>query len=176
MTISSTGYGAGTRDFQEHANVLRVVIGEASGAAESTSVSVLEANIDDSTPQVLGFAMDRLLEAGALDVTLSPLYMKKNRPGSLLSVIARPEDCERLAQIVLDETTTLGLRVYSAERRVKARHTIEIDTARGRVRIKVSQDGSFAPEYDDCRRLAIETGVPLKVILAEASLAYLNRQ
>ncbi len=174
MRITATGYGAGDKDFPEHANVLRVLIGESSGAAEATTVSVLEANIDDSSPQLLGYAMERLLESGALDVTLELVLMKKNRPGTLLRVIAAQEDSEALAQLIFAETTTLGLRIYSAERRVKARHIAEIETAHGKVRIKVSENGSFAPEYEDCRRIARETGVPLKQILAEASLAYLK--
>lgn len=172
MHITATGYGAGDKDFQEHANVLRVLIGETSTADEATTVSVLEANIDDSSPQVLGYAMERLLEAGALDVTLESLLMKKNRPGTLVRVIAKPEDREALAQLMFAETSTLGLRIYSAERRVKERHTLEVETAHGKVRIKIAQDGSYAPEYEDCRKLARETGVPLKQILAEANLAY----
>lgn len=176
MMISATGYGAGDRDFPDHANVLRVIIGELSGAAESTSVSVLEANIDDASPQVLGYAMERLLEAGALDVTLEPIYMKKNRPGTLLRVIGQPEHRESLAQLMFAETTTLGLRVYEAERRVKARTIREVETAYGKVRFKTSDNGSYAPEYDDCRRLAIERGVPLKEVLAQANLAYLNNR
>src|SRR6202521_510170 len=172
MQITATGYGAGDKDFQEHANVLRVLIGETSRAEEATTVAVLEANIDDSSPQVLGYAMERLLEAGALDVTLESVLMKKNRQGSLLRVIARPEDREMLAQVMFAETSTLGLRIYPAERRVKARRSIEIDTPHGRVRIKIAENGSFAPEYEDCRKIARETGAPLKQILAEASLAY----
>jgi len=172
MQITATGYGAGDKDFQEHANVLRVLIGETSTADEATTVSVLEANIDDSSPQVLGYAMERLLEAGALDVTLESLLMKKNRPGTLVRVIAKPEDREALAQLMFAETSTLGLRIYSAERRVKERHTLEVETPHGKVRIKIAQDGSYAPEYEDCRKLARETGVPLKQILAEANLAY----
>ncbi len=172
MQITATGYGAGDRDFQEHANVLRVLIGDATGAEEATSVAVLEANIDDSSPQVLGYAMEQLLEAGALDVTLEALLMKKNRPGTLLRVIAKLEDREALAQMMFAETSTLGLRIYSAERRVKARRTVEVETPHGSVRIKIADNGSFAPEYEDCRKLARATGVPLKQILADANLAY----
>jgi pyridinium-3,5-bisthiocarboxylic acid mononucleotide nickel chelatase len=172
MQITATGYGAGDKDFQEHANVLRVLIGETSKAEEATTVAVLEANIDDSSPQVLGYAMERLLEAGALDVTLESVLMKKNRPGTLVRVIAKPEDREALAQLIFAETSTLGLRIYSAERRVKERHTLEVETPHGKVRIKIAEDGSYAPEYEDCRKLARETGVPLKQILAEANLAY----
>ncbi len=174
LCIASTGYGAGDKDFPEHANVLRVIVGETSGAEESTTVSVLEANIDDSSPQVLGYAMERLLETGALDVTLESVLMKKNRPGTLVRVIARPEDREALAQILFAETTTLGLRTYSAERRVKARHIVEVETPHGKVRMKIADGGSFAPEYEDCRKLALASGVPLKQILAEANFAYLK--
>jgi uncharacterized protein (TIGR00299 family) protein len=174
LRISSTGYGAGDKDFPDHANVLRVLIGESTDARESTSVAVLEANIDDSSPQVLGYAMERLLEAGALDVTLEYVLMKKNRPGTLVRVIAKPEDRETLAQLMFAETSTLGLRIYFAERRVQARRILEVETPHGQVRIKISTDGSFAPEYDDCRKLAIASGIPLKQILAEANLAYLK--
>jgi pyridinium-3,5-bisthiocarboxylic acid mononucleotide nickel chelatase len=174
MRIASTGYGAGDKDFAEHANVLRVLVGETSDTRESTTVAVLEANIDDSSPQVLGYAMERLLEAGALDVTLEYALMKKNRPGTLVRVIAKPEDRETLAQMMFAETSTLGLRIYSAERRVQARHFIEVETPHGKVRMKISGDGSFAPEYDDCRKLALDSGIPLKQILAEANLAYLK--
>jgi len=174
MRIAATGYGAGDKDFPEHANVLRVLTGETSGAEEATEVAVLETNIDDSSPQVLGYAMERLFEAGALDVTIEPLLMKKNRLGSLVRVIARPEDREALAQLMFAETSTLGLRIYSAERRVKARQSMEVDTPHGKVRIKIAENGSFAPEYEDCRKIARETGTPLKQILADASLAYLK--
>lgn len=173
MAIASTGYGAGTKEFPGHANVLRAVIGVRTAAVESTTVTVLEANIDDSTPQVLGYAMDRLFAAGALDVTIQPLLMKKNRQGSLLSVIALPEEQERLAKIILEETTTLGLRMYTAERRVQARSEVSVETPYGKVRMKVTAQGA-SPEYDDCRALAAEKGVPLKKVLAEAQFAYLK--
>jgi uncharacterized protein (DUF111 family) len=166
------GYGAGSRDFPGQANLLRVLSGEATGAAEATTVAVLEANIDDSSPEVLGYALERLVDAGALDVTLAPLFMKKNRPGTLLTVIARPEDQERLAGLLFAETSTLGLRIHHAERRVQARRSVEVETAHGTVRVKVSEEGHYAPEYEDCRRLAQTSGVPLKEIIAEANFAY----
>lgn len=175
MKIARTGYGAGDRDFPENANVLRAVIGETTGAAEALTVSVIEANIDDSSPQVLGYAMDRLLEAGALDVTLEPVMMKKGRPGIVLRVIARPEDREALAQLVFAETTTLGLRFYSAERRVQARRIEDVETAYGTVRVKVAESGAFAPEYEDCRKVAQERGIPLRAVMAEAALTYLKK-
>jgi len=174
LRLLSTGYGAGDKDFPEHANVLRAIIGETTEASESTTVSVMEANIDDASAQLLGYAMEQLLEAGALDVTLESVLMKKNRAATLLRVIARPEHQELLAQKIFAETTTLGLRIYTAERRVKSRSIAEVETRHGKVRIKVSEDGSFAPEYDDCRDLARKTGTPLKEVLAEAHLAYLK--
>ncbi len=174
MTMGKSGFGAGSKDFAEHANVVRVMLGDASGARESTTVSVIEANIDDASPQVLAYALERLLAAGALDVTLQPVMMKKGRHGVLLRVIARPEDQEPLAALMFAETPTLGLRIYSAERRVLAREFVDVKIAQGTVRVKVSEHG-FAPEYEDCRKLAEATGTPLKTILAEASAAYLKR-
>jgi uncharacterized protein (DUF111 family) len=176
MIITASGYGAGDRDFPEHANVMRVMIGDSTEATEATAISVLEANLDDASPQLLGHAMERLLQAGALDVTLTPIYMKKNRPGMTLTVLAKPEDRERLAGIVVRETTTLGLRIHSAERRVQARDFAEVATKYGTVRVKVGQTGAFTPEYEDCRRLAVELDVPLREVLAEAGAAYLNNK
>jgi hypothetical protein len=174
MTVTRTGHGAGGYDFPEHANVLRVILGETSGASEATTVAVLEANIDDSNPQVLAFAMERLMEAGALDVSLTPIVMKKGRPGNLLRVVATPQDREVLAQIVFTETSTLGMRILSAERRVQARSFVDVQTSHGNVRMKVAGDGSFAPEYEDCRKLAQERGIALKQIIAEANYAYMK--
>ncbi len=176
LKLAATGYGAGEKDFPEQANVLRAMLGEAGAAAESRTVALIEANIDDSTPELLGYAMERLLESGALDVTLTPVYMKKNRAATLLSVMARPEDQETLAALVLSETSTLGLRILQAERRVVARDTVAVETAYGTVRVKVSAGGAFAPEYEDCRRLALASGTPFKTILAEASHAYLKNR
>jgi uncharacterized protein (TIGR00299 family) protein len=180
MRISSIGHGAGDRDFPQHANVLRVLVGERTSAPEATLVSVIEANIDDSSPQVLGYALDRLMAAGALDVSLSPIQMKKNRPGSLLRVIAKPEDQERLAQVIFAETSTLGLRMYAAERRVEERRVEQVETPWGQVRGKISGTVSgpgpdqrvFAPEYEDCRAIAERTGTPLKQVMAAAEDAF----
>jgi hypothetical protein len=176
MKIARTGYGAGCRDFSEHANVLRVILGEPIGVPEALEVSVMEANIDDLNPQVLAYAAERLMEAGALDVALQPLVMKKGRPGHLLRVIARPEDREVLAQLIFAETSTLGLRIYSAERRVQERACVEVSTPYGTVRVKVSGEGSYTPEYEDCRKLARASGVPLKEVLAAATQAYLAQK
>lgn len=173
-TVIAAGYGAGDRDFPGQANVLRALIARQTSAAETVTVTVIEANIDDSSPEVLGYAMERLFEKGALDVTLSPLVMKKQRPGCLLRVIARPSDQELLASLVMSETTTLGVRLYPAERRVQERQTVAVDTPFGEVRIKTGEGGGFSPEYEDCRRLARDSGAPLKQIIAEANYAYLK--
>ena len=176
LKLESIGYGAGDRDFPNQANVLRVFLGQPLAVSESLIVSVLEANIDDLTPQVLAYATERLLESGALDVTLQPLVMKRGRPGQLVRVIARPEHQEALAQILFAETSTLGVRIHTAERRVQTRTTTEVDTPYGKVHMKVSGGGGFAPEYEDCRRLARQSGVALKHIIAEANFAYLNKR
>lgn len=172
VRVLSQGFGAGEKDFTSQANVLRVLIGERLNASESTTVAVIEANIDDATPQVLGYTMERLFAAGALDVSLSPVFMKKNRPGTLFRVIAAPETTEQLTEILFSETTTLGLRIHQAERRVLARDITEVATSFGTVRVKYNANGGFAPEYEDCRRLALEKGIPLRVVLAEADQAF----
>jgi len=175
MKVARTGYGAGGHDFTEHANVLRVILGEPTGADEAIAVSVIEANIDDLNPQVLAYAAERLLEFGALDVSLQPLTMKKGRPGTLLRAVAKPEHREAIAQMIFAETSTLGLRIYAAERRVQQRTWIEVPTPYGKVRIKVSSEGAYAPEYEDCRKLAAQSGVALKTVIAEANYAYLKQ-
>jgi uncharacterized protein (TIGR00299 family) protein len=172
LRVISQGFGAGDKDFASQANVLRVLIGQRIDAQESTTVSVIEANIDDSTPQVLGYAMERLFAAGALDVSLSPVLMKKNRPGTLLRIVALPEMTEQLADIAFAETTTLGLRIYQTERRVLGREVAEVATSFGPVRVKYNQHGNFAPEYEDCRKLAAQHGIPLRAVIAEAEQVF----
>ncbi len=172
MRVLSQGFGAGDNDFPTQANVLRVLIGERMQSPELISVRVLEANIDDSSPQVLGYTMERLLEAGALDVTLTPIFMKKNRPATMISILSSPELTEQLAEIVFAETSTLGLRVLQAERRVVSRNIAEVDTQYGKIHIKYTERGSFAPEYEDCRKAATARGVPLRSVIAEANQAF----
>jgi uncharacterized protein (TIGR00299 family) protein len=188
MKVEKTGYGAGTRDFSGHANVLRITLGdtasEIAGAGTRAtyilqeSIAVLEANLDDLNPQVFGYVMDRLLDAGALDVFGTPVQMKKNRPGTLLTVLAKPQDVEKLTGIVFAETTTLGVRRRDENRQVLARKWVNVSTRFGEVRIKVaSLNGtisSYAPEYEDCRRIAAERRVPLKMVMQEAVQAYLQ--
>lgn len=176
MNLKAQGFGAGDKDFPAQANVVRVLLGERSGAVEATSVSIIEANVDDSTPQVLAYAMERLLGAGALDVTLTPIYMKKNRPATLLSVMASPEMTEQLTAVLFAETSTLGLRIQTAERRVLARQIAEVETRFGKVRIKFNEQGTFAPEYEDCRQAATAQGVPLRTVIAEANECFGQQQ
>ena len=168
MRILAQGFGAGDKDFPMQANVLRVLVGERTGASEATTVSMIEANIDDSTPQVLGYAMERLLSEGALDVTLAPIFMKKNRPATLLSVMSTPERADHLAGIVFAETSTLGMRIYQAERRVLARTMTQVETRYGKIQVKHAENGNATPEFDDCRRAALEHGVPLRDVISEA--------
>jgi pyridinium-3,5-bisthiocarboxylic acid mononucleotide nickel chelatase len=187
MKIVKTGYGAGTRDFPAHPNVLRITVGtcgadtlarEGSVTAAQDTITVLEANLDDLNPQVFGYVMDRLLEAGALDVFATPVQMKKSRPGTLLTVLATPQDAGKLTEIVFAETTTLGVRRREESRQILARRWTTVPTRFGDVRIKIATlNGtvtSYAPEYEDCRRLAAEHHVPLKLVMQEAVQHYLQ--
>ena len=175
MRVQSIGYGAGDHDFAEHSNVVRVMTGQASGAPEATNVTVIEANIDDASPQLIAYAMELMLDAGALDAVVVSAQMKKGRPGVQIQVIAEEDKREELVAILFRETTTLGIRFHSAERRVMAREFHEVLTPHGIVRVKAGSNG-FAPEYEDARRIAAITGLPLKQIIAEAVFAYLNQK
>jgi pyridinium-3,5-bisthiocarboxylic acid mononucleotide nickel chelatase len=182
MKIEKSGYGAGTREFPGLPNVARLTIGEAAStlAAKTASdtVTVLEANLDDLNPQVFGYVMDRLLEDGALDAFGMPVQMKKNRPGTLLTVLCKPEDASKLTQLIFTETTTLGVRRRDEVRQTLARRWEKVRTQWGDVRIKIaSMNGTvtnYAPEYEDCRRIASEHHVPLKTVMQEASREYTN--
>ena len=183
MTIEKSGYGAGTRDFSGHANVLRLTIGESRAEiaenVSSETISVLEANLDDLNPQVFGYVVDRLLAEGALDVFAVPVQMKKNRPGMLLTVLSKPEDARRLTQIIFTETSTLGVRRREEQRQTLARKWITVGTRWGDVRLKVaSMNGTvtnYAPEYEDCRKIAAQHHVPLKSVMQEALQGYLKK-
>jgi uncharacterized protein (TIGR00299 family) protein len=181
MKIEKSGYGAGSRDFPGHPNVVRLTVGEvvsSSLAAKTASetITVLEANLDDLNPQVFGYVMDRLFEEGALDVFGLPVQMKKNRPGMLLTVLCKPEDASKLTQLIFTETTTLGVRRRDEIRQTLARRWESVETPWGEVRIKIaSMNGTvtnYAPEYEDCRRIAAEHHVPLKWVIQEAARAY----
>jgi hypothetical protein len=177
MKVEKSGYGAGSRDFHDHPNVLRLTIGEAvTVATGKDTVAILEANIDDLSPQVLAYATERLLNDGALDVFTVPVQMKKNRPGALLTVLAKPEDADRLTKTIFAETTTLGVRRRDEARQTLARRWEKVETSWGPVRIKIaSMNGTianYAPEYEDCRQLAEANKVPLKQVIEEAMRKY----
>lgn len=178
MKIERSGYGAGSRNFPGHPNVVRLTVGEAVSNALAAktaveTVTVLEANLDDLNPQVFGYVMDRLLEEGALDAFGMPVQMKKNRPGALLTVLCKPEDAGKLTQLIFTETTTLGVRRREESRQTLARRWESVRTEWGDVRIKIaSMNGTvtnYAPEYEDCRRIAAERHVPLKTVMQEAA-------
>jgi pyridinium-3,5-bisthiocarboxylic acid mononucleotide nickel chelatase len=183
MIIEKTGYGAGTRDFVAHPNVLRIVVGEQHNEVAQTTpkiISILEANLDDLNPQVVGYVIEKLLESGALDVFATPIQMKKNRPGTLMTVLAKTADADKLAKIIFSETSTLGVRRREEQRQVLAREWQTVQTRFGGIRIKLGKFNgtitSFAPEYEDCRRAAVEHRVPLKLVMQEAIQAYLQDQ
>ena len=183
MKVEKSGYGAGSRDFPGHPNVVRLTVGEAASDSliaktSSETITVLEANLDDLNPQVFGYVMDRLLDEGALDAFGLPVQMKKNRPGMLLTVLCKPEDASKLTQLIFTETTTLGVRRRNETRHILARRWEPVRTQWGEVRIKIaSMNGTvtnYAPEYEDCRRIAAEHHVPLKSVMQEAMQEYLQ--
>jgi pyridinium-3,5-bisthiocarboxylic acid mononucleotide nickel chelatase len=178
MRIQQIGYGAGSRDFADTPNVLRVLIGESDSTAAHQQVVVLEAEIDDMNPQIFGVLMDRLLAQGALDVFYTPIQMKKGRPGTLLSVIAAPSLREALTGTIFRETTTIGVRYREMQRECLDRETIPVATPLGTVRFKIAKHNgdvlNASPEFDDCVRLATEHSVPIKHVQAVATQAYLD--
>jgi uncharacterized protein (TIGR00299 family) protein len=174
MTIQAVGYGFGSRRL-EWPNALRVWVGEPLSEPSTPwhdQIVQLACNLDDATGEVLGYAMERLLIAGALDVWFTPIQMKKNRPATKLSVLARPQDADALASILLRETPTLGVRRQVLSRDVANRRTIPVETPWGQVRVKVKYlDGemvAISPEYDDCARLAAGAGIPLADVIQAA--------
>jgi pyridinium-3,5-bisthiocarboxylic acid mononucleotide nickel chelatase len=185
MTLRAVGYGAGSMDLVEKPNVLRLLIGERTmdGASDylvGAPVTVIETNVDDMSPQIYGYFVERALAAGALDVFSTPAQMKKNRPGLLVTLLSEAENASRLIDLIFRETTTIGVRTYEARRKTLERETVSVKTPFGEVRMKVSHgNGSIlnaTPEYDDCQRIAVERGVPLKQVIAAASFEFEKRK
>lgn len=180
MTLQAVGYGAGTADLTEKANVLRILIGETAkseaGEHWDAPVSVIETNLDDMSPQIYGYFVERALAAGALDVFSTAVQMKKNRPGVLLTILCDAAHTARLIDLVFRETTTIGVRTYDVRRKVLDRELVPVETPFGEVRMKISRmNGSVlnaTPEYEDCQRLAAEKGIPLKQVIAAASFEF----
>ena len=179
MSVSAIGYGAGAADLEGQPNVLRIMIGE---TAEKTvpgydqEITVIEANLDDMNPQIYGYFQEKALAVGALDVFTTPVQMKKNRPGTLLTVLCQPADAQALMTLIFAETTTFGVRTHAAQRRVLPREFVKVTTSFGEVRVKLSRVNGrilhVAPEYDDCRKLAEEKNVPLQRVINEALRSY----
>jgi pyridinium-3,5-bisthiocarboxylic acid mononucleotide nickel chelatase len=178
MRVHTVGYGAGTRDFPDRPNVLRVLLGTADAGAPSTGVVVIEAEIDDMNPQIFGLLMDRLLADGALDVFYTAIQMKKNRPGTLLTIISPPSARERLTATVFRETTTIGVRYREMQRECLDRESVDVETPLGRVRFKVARRGhevlNASPEFEDCVRIATASGRALKDVQALAMKSFIE--
>jgi uncharacterized protein (TIGR00299 family) protein len=183
MKTEKIGYGAGTRNFKNSPNVLRLTVGETTAAQQESpfpveEITVLEANVDDMTPQVFGYVMEQALQNGALDAFGTPVQMKKSRPGMLMTVLCRTEDSQRLTKFILSETTTLGVRMRRESRAALTRRHVSVSTKWGEVRMKLANlNGSisnYAPEYEDCRQIAKEKKVPLKTVMQEAIKVYLE--
>ncbi len=180
MTLRAVGYGAGSADFAEKANVLRIMIGEnatsETGEYWDTPVTVIETNLDDMSPQICGYLVEKTLAAGALDVFSTAVQMKKNRPGVLLTILCESTHTAKMMDLVFRETTTIGVRTYDVRRKVLDREVLRVETQFGEVRMKISRmNGSLlnaTPEYEDCQRLAAEKGIPLKQVLAAAAFEF----
>jgi uncharacterized protein (TIGR00299 family) protein len=175
LRVQSIGYGAGATDLEGQPNVLRIMVGESLehlGTEFAEEIRVIEANLDDLNPQVYGYFTEKALAAGALDVFTTPVQMKKGRPGTLLTLLCKPEDARKLTDLVFDETTTFGLRSYTAERRILPREWQSVQTRFGEVRMKIARVNGkvlqVSPEYEDCRKLAEKEKVALREVMDEA--------
>ena len=178
MTMEHVGYGAGHRDLPNTPNVLRVLVGQSTDHPSTERITVLECELDDMNPQIFGLVMDRLYTAGALEVYFASVQMKKNRPGTLLTVLASPEQRQELTSIIFRETTTIGVRYHDVMRERLEREIVSVDTPLGTVRFKEARLGgrvvNSTPEFEDCLRIASEKSVPLKDVQAAANKAYLD--
>ena len=182
LKVESIGYGAGAHDFHGHPNIVRLFVGEkiqglpAQASTADDVVSIIQANLDDMNPQLFGYLAERAFAVGALDVMSIPIQMKKNRPGLEVTILCAPEKVDPLAQIIFEQTTTLGVRIHEARRQVLQRETVQVETRYGRVRMKLARRNgkllNAMPEYEDCRRIAEEKSVPLKEVMAEAQVKF----
>jgi uncharacterized protein (TIGR00299 family) protein len=175
MTVNRVAYGASQRDLREQPNLLRLIVGEQAGDLDRDQITILEATIDDMNPQFFEPLLDRLFEAGALDVFLTPVIMKKSRPGTMLTVLAEPAAADPCVSVILTHSTTFGVRAHTANRWKLPRDIITVTTPYGSVRVKRGFTGDritiLAPEYEDCRRLGQAAGVPVQAVYDEARRA-----
>ena len=176
MSVEKIGYGAGTRNPKGFPNVVRISVGEADEGAKAETVTVIETALDDLSPQVLAWVAEQALAAGAMDVMLTPVIMKKGRPGTLLTILCSEETRPKLERLILRETSTLGLRIRRERRSCLERHHVSVQTLYGEIRVKVGElDGEVmnaAPEFEDCRAAAVRCDVPLKQVQQAAIAAY----
>jgi uncharacterized protein (TIGR00299 family) protein len=180
MRLDRIGYGAGDRDPENHPNVLRLIVGDTGAAVQAHRVVEIVCEIDDMNPQLFGPLMERLHDSGALDVFYAPVQMRKNRPGTLVTILAHPQDRDRLSGILFTETTTIGVRFQEMMRECLDRAFADVETPVGTIRFKVASRAGHvlnaSPEFDDCARIAAERGVPIKAVQAIAIKAWLDRQ
>jgi len=150
------------------------------GAAGEELVSIIQADLDDMSPQIYGYFVEQALAEGALDVTCNPVQMKKNRPGIEVSIMCETAKCDDLAQLLFEQTTTIGVRIFEARRKTLEREVVEVETTYGKIHVKVAKYKgkavNVAPEYDDCQRLATEKSAPLKQVMLAAQMAYLKKE
>ncbi|HEY4741271.1 MAG TPA: nickel pincer cofactor biosynthesis protein LarC [Candidatus Acidoferrales bacterium] len=180
INLQKIGYGAGSADLAERPNVLRLLVGDAVGMEKGerwdAPVNVIEANLDDMNPQLYGYFVEQALAAGALDVFSIPVQMKKNRPGVLVTMLCEPASLNKLIDLIFRETTTIGIRTHEVRRRTLEREIVAVETPLGEVRMKVSRmNGTMlnaTPEYEDCRQIAAQKGIPLKQVIALANFHY----
>lgn len=181
MTVERVGYGAGKKDVKERANIVRAVLGSkgALDGPEGERLHVLETNIDDMSPELSGYLIEKLISSGALDAFHTAVQMKKSRPGVLLTVLAKEEDRARLMEMIFRESTSIGVRSYPVERHCLERKVLKVRTPFGIVSVKASYLSGRAvnaqPEYEDCRKLSEKKGVALKVVMDSAKAAALEK-
>jgi pyridinium-3,5-bisthiocarboxylic acid mononucleotide nickel chelatase len=180
MRVERSGYGAGAREYKKFPNVLRVIVGETEDEGDASEgdelLTIVETNLDDVSPQVLGHVMERALDAGALDCFFTNVQMKKSRPGVLVSILCLPRDREAMTNLLFEETPTLGVRSHEVRRRALERESVTVETEFGRIAVKVGRAGgrvlSATPEFEECRAAALRAGVALRVVQESARAAY----
>ena len=175
MKTNAIGYGAGSKDFSDSPNLLRIMIGEGYSPSEQDSITVIESNIDDMNPQFYDHIMNRIFDAGALDVFLTPIIMKKNRPAVKITLLSDNDNVNKLADILLKETTSFGLRMYKTERIKLEKEIKTVKTEYGSTKVKIGKKNgkiiNIAPEYEDCKRIANERGISIREVYEKVKSA-----
>jgi hypothetical protein len=175
MTVRAVGYGAGTRQYGDRPNLVRVILGETTAGPQVDSITIIETNIDDMSPQIYEHLFDRLLAAGAREVFLTPVIMKKGRPAQMLTVLCKKPIAGQVANIIFTETTSIGLRIRDSDRLILSRRMVDVTTPYGPVRVKVAMtegEEKIIPEFEDCRLLAVENNLPVARVMQAAVESY----